>query len=136
MIMISCHHGGAIKPSDPTWGVAMGNSTKLTVRLPIVLHQRLRRRALEQQRSLNQVIVDAVAHGIEPVPAPDEAREVERVLRVIRESGLLDPPAAAWERRAGQEEPATDLTISAFRAYIGPLTPPLSETIVEERGPR
>ncbi|GAB4535840.1 MAG: hypothetical protein Kow0063_20620 [Anaerolineae bacterium] len=111
----------------------MESNVKLTVRLPAALHQRLRRRAREGNLSLNQAIIQAVKRGLDS-EAPDETlSERERVLRVLEASGLYEPLGPGWHKFVG-DEPV--LSHQELRQQIGKLSPPLSETVIEDRGPR
>ena len=111
----------------------MESIVKLTVRLPAALHQRLRRRARENNLSLNQTIIQAVQEGLDSEPADETLSEREQVLRVLKESGLYEPMGPEWRNFIG-DEPV--LSHEELRRQIGELSPPLSETIIEDRGPR
>jgi len=111
----------------------MESTVKLTVRLPAALHQRLRRRARENNLSLNQTIIQEVQRGLDSTPPDETLPERERVLRVLKESGLYDPLGPEWRKFIDNE---TELSHEELRQRIGELSPPLSETIIEDRGPR
>lgn len=105
---------------------------KLTVRLPVDLHTRLRQRAHQRDTSLNQVIIDAIRHDLEQEETMPRS-ERERVLQVIKESGLYEPLGPEWRKFI---ENAPELSYAELRQRVGELSPPLSETIIEDRGPR
>lgn len=111
----------------------MESTVKLTIRLPAALHQRLRRRAREYNLSLNQTIIQEVQRGLDSAPPDETLRERERVMRVLKESGLYDPLGPEW-RKYMSDEP--ELSYEELRQQIGELSPPLSETIIKDRGPR
>jgi len=111
----------------------MESTVKLTVRLPAALHQRLRRLARENNLSLNQTIIQAVQQSLDREPSGETQSEPERVLRVLKESGLYDPLGPEWRRFIGDE---SVLSHEQLREQIGELSPSLSETIIEDRGPR
>jgi hypothetical protein len=111
----------------------MESTVKLTVRLPADMHQRLRRRARENNLSLNQTIIQAVQEALNSEPAGETLSEREQVLRVLKESGLYEPLGPEWRKSIG-DEPV--LPHEELRQQIGELSPPLSETIIEDRGPR
>lgn len=108
-------------------------ASKLTVRLPAVLHQRLRRWAQRNDRSLNQVIIDAVAELLEREVVRGRASARARALQVLTSRGLCEPlPTPSLSG-----EPLTDTPqLADLRQEIGWLSPPLSETIILERGSR
>ena len=101
----------------------MESTIKLTVRLPAALHQRLRRRARENNLSLNQTIIQAVQQGLDSESPDETLSERERVLRVLKESGLYDPLGPEWRRFIGDE---SVLSHEGLRQQIGELSPPLS----------
>jgi hypothetical protein len=108
----------------------MESNVKLTVRLPAALHQRLRYRAREDNLSLNQAIVQAVKRGLDSEP-PDEAlSERERVLRVLKESGLYEPLGPGWRKFM---ESASEIPIDELWEETSGM-PPLSEDIIADRG--
>jgi hypothetical protein len=111
----------------------MESTVKLTVRLPAALHQRLRRRARENNLSLNQTIIQEVQRGLDSTPPDETPPERERVMRVLKESGLYDPLGPEWRKFIDDE---SELSHEELRQRIGELSPPLSETIIEDRGPR
>jgi hypothetical protein len=111
----------------------METTVKLTVRLPAALHTRLRRRARENDLSLNQIIVEAVQRGLESEPAHETLSEREQVLKVLKESGLYEPLGPEWRKFMTDEPP---LSHRELWEQVGELSPPLSDTIIEDRGPR
>ncbi len=106
---------------------------KLTVRLPARLHQALKKRAAEYHVSLNQAIVDTLADKL-VVASPVEETEAEKFDRVMRESGLLAD--TSWMDQLVQElssgEPLP--TLEEVREWLRGV--PLSDWIIEDRGPR
>jgi hypothetical protein len=111
----------------------METTVKLTVRLPAALHTRLRRRARENDLSLNQIIIQAVQRGLESQSPEETLSEREQVFKVLKESGLYDPLGPGWEKFM-TDEPV--LSHEELWELVGELSPPLSETIIEDRGPR
>ncbi|MDH7486026.1 MAG: toxin-antitoxin system HicB family antitoxin [Anaerolineae bacterium] len=109
----------------------MQQTAKLTVRLPGLLHRRLKKQAQATKRSLNRVIVEALWRdlgGEETQPLS----EYERTMQVIRESGLLATLGPEWDRYI---EDAPDMTHEEIREALRGLSP-LSEDIIADRGPR
>jgi hypothetical protein len=106
---------------------------KLTVRLPARLHQALRERAAEYDVSLNQALVHALASELLAAPAAEET-EGDRARRDLREAGLLADTSwmtdVAKELLDGEEPP----TLEEVREWLAGI--PLSEWIIEDRGPR
>jgi hypothetical protein len=106
---------------------------KLTVRLPAHLHRALRERAAEYHISLNEAVVDTLAAELVASP-PAAETEADRVRRALREAGLLSD--AGWmsglaeELLDGEEPP----TLEQVREWLAGV--PLSEWIIEDRGPR
>jgi hypothetical protein len=103
-------------------------SVKLTVRLPAQLHRALKERAVEYNVSLNQAVVDTLASGLEVEPKVET--EKERILRALREAGKLSDPGELLPWIEGVE-PAT---LDEIREWLAGV--PLSEWIIEDRGPR
>jgi molybdopterin converting factor small subunit len=101
---------------------------KLTVRLPARLHRALRERAAEYDVSLNQALVDTLA--AELAPAAREENEAERFDRMLRESGMLADTSWMDQFIDGFEVPSLEEVREWLRGI------PLSEWIIEDRGPR
>jgi predicted DNA-binding protein len=109
----------------------MQKTAKITVRLPLPLHERLKEVARATKRSLNKVIVDALWRGLEREEA-EPLSEHERVMRVIRKSGLWEPMGPGWDKYI---EGAPDMTVEEIREALRGLSP-LSEDIIRDRGER
>lgn len=107
----------------------MNTTVKLTVRLSPRLHEKVRRRALETQQSLNRVIENAIESGLEQQSTRYPESEQVKVLRVLRESGLYEPMGKEWKTVAGS---VPDMTHAELREMLKGV-PPLSEAILEER---
>lgn len=103
-------------------------SVKLTVRLPASLHQALRERAAEYSVSLNQAVIDTLASGLDVEPKVET--EKERILRALREAGKLSDPGDLLPWIEGVEPASLDEIREWLRGV------PLSEWIIEDRGPR
>ncbi len=103
-------------------------SVKLTLRLPAQLHRALKERAAEYNVSLNQAVVDTLASGLGVEPKPET--EKERILRALCEAGKLSDPGDLLPWIEGVE-PAT---LDEIREWLAGV--PLSEWIIEDRGPR
>jgi len=99
---------------------------KLTVRLPTALHQVLKERAAEYNVSLNQVLVNTLVAELMP-EAPEESddKKYERILQ--RRQAKTD-----WMDRfiQGVELPSRE----EARTWLDGV--PLSDWIIEDRGPR
>ena len=65
--------------------------------------------------------------------AEEALSDQKRIFQVARESGLYEPMGSEWQRLI-KEEP--EVSYSELRQKIGQLSPPLSETIIQDRGPR
>jgi hypothetical protein len=108
------------------------DKVKLTVRLPAALHHALKERALEYNVSLNQAVVDTLAAEL-IVSVADET-DVEKYDRMMRESGMLAD--TSWMDHLAQElsggEPLP--TLEEAREWLRGV--PLSDWIIEDRGPR
>ena len=110
---------------------AQGTDWKITVRLPKALRQPAQEKARRTKRSLNRLIADAVQREVER-PEPTYANERERVLVVLKESGLLDEPwGAEWDSHIQGPTPTLEEVRQMLRGQ-----PPLSEDIIEMRGER
>lgn len=105
------------------------DKVKLTVRLPTTLHQALKERAVEYHVSLNQAVVDALAAELAIAP-PVEETEAEKFDRVMQESGLLADTSWMNKYTEGVEIPSLEEVREWLRGV------PLSDWIIEDRGPR
>jgi hypothetical protein len=103
---------------------------KLTVRLPKRVHQALKERAEEYDVSLNQALVEALESELKPEPV--EETEGEKALRVLREAGMLVELGPEWDDLIGDE--ADIPSIEEVREILKGI--PLSDWIIEDRGPR
>jgi len=106
-----------------------GKTVKLTVRLPTQLHRVLKERAVEYHVSLNQAVVDTLTAELEVKP-PAEETEREKVRRILREAGMLADTSWTTKVLPGVE-PAT---LEEAREWLRGV--PLSDWIIEDRGPR
>jgi hypothetical protein len=109
------------------------DTVKLTVRLPAQLHRALKERAVEYHVSLNQAVVDTLAAEFVVAP-PAEETDTAKFDRIMRESGLLAD--TSWMDQFVQElsggEPLP--TLEEAREWLRGV--PLSDWIIEDRGPR
>jgi hypothetical protein len=104
------------------------DTVKLTVRLPAQLHRVLKKRALEYNVSLNQVMVDSLTADLKPEIR--EETDQEKFDRVLRESGLLADTKWMDKYIEGVEIPSLEEVREWLRGV------PLSDWIIEDRGPR
>ncbi|MBU0512709.1 MAG: Arc family DNA-binding protein [Chloroflexi bacterium] len=109
----------------------MAEMIKLTLRLPLGLHGQIKRSALELNRSLNAMIVETLKKGLTKEITYEET-ERDKTLRVIRESGLLEPMGPIWDEEIAK---APDITYEELWKEMEGV-PPLSEVIIAEREPR
>ncbi len=111
----------------------MEGITKLTVRLPATLHNRLRRRAREKDTSLNQVLIEAVQRGLDNDLPTEILSEREQTIKILKENGLYEPLGSGWNKyiQDAQEE----ISIDELWAETAGM-PPLSEDIIADRGER
>ena len=109
------------------------NMVKLTIRLPAGIHRRLKRRAQEQNRSLNQVVVDAV-DGLLQKKEPQylQLSEYERTMQVLRDNDMLEPMGPEWDKYING---VPDMTIDEIHEALRGV-PPLSKVVIAERGER
>ncbi len=109
----------------------MSDTIKLTLRLPVWIHQQLQQYAQAEHQSLNNAILETLKSGLnQKITYPE--REDQRVERVLRESGLLEPLGPQWFQ--GLED-VPDLSHEELWALTEGISP-LSETIIEDREPR
>ena len=106
---------------------------KLTVRLPGGVHQRLKHRAQEENRSLNRIIVQAVEMLLQKNEVDyQQLSEYDRTMLVLRESSMLEPMGLEWDKYlSGEPLMTADDIRTALRGI-----PPLSEDIIADRGER
>ncbi len=107
----------------------MSDQVKLTVRMPDTLHDRLRRRAQDSQRSLNREINDLLWNALAQPPIESERGAVERVLAG---SGLWTPLQPI---SGGDDRSIDQMDHREIRERLDG-SAPLSETVMDERGPR
>ena len=109
----------------------MGQDIKLTERLPEHLHAALRARAGRRHRSVNREIVDTLARGL-AAGERGVGQDRDAVASLLITAGLWEP-GLSWRDVPGPPvEPDPDYT--ALRVAMG-VIPPLSEAIIEDRGP-
>jgi hypothetical protein len=109
------------------------NTVKLTVRLPVGTHRRLKHHAQEENRSLNQIIVHAVEMLLQKGEVEyRQLSEYDRTMQVIRDSGLWEPMGPEWNKHING---APDMTADEIREALRGI-PPLSADIIAERGER
>ena len=109
----------------------MRETIKLTLRLPVQLHERLKQRSRAVNQSLNTVIVETLWEGVaQETTYPRSERD--RALRVMRESGLWAPLGPEWREEIDQ---APRISHAELREQMKGV-PPLSEAIIEDREPR
>ena len=109
----------------------MQATVKLTIRLPAKLHEQLKLRARQNDQSLNKVMVEALQEGLtHPVEYP--LSEHEKYRKVLRDSGMLVELGPKWFQ--GLE----DVPLLSHEELQEKLKgcPPLSEIIIDDRGPR
>jgi hypothetical protein len=109
----------------------METMVKLTLRIPARLHKRLKQRASLSNQSLNTTILEAIEDSISQNVTSYETQE-DKLWRKLRESGLWEPLGPEWQKYI---EDAPNLTHAEMREMLKGV-PPLSEIIIEERGPR
>jgi hypothetical protein len=108
------------------------NTVKLTVRLPAGIHQRLQRRAQEENRSLNQVVVDAVDLLLQKGFEYPQLSEYDRTIQILRENNMLDPVGSEFDQYLSGEPL---MTADEIREALGDI-PPVSEIVIADRGER
>jgi hypothetical protein len=109
----------------------MRETIKLTLRLPVQLHERLKQRSQAEDQSLNTVIVETLWQGVtRDTVYPRTDRDL--ALRVMRESGLWDPLGPEWKEEIAK---APKISHAELREQLKGM-PPLSEAIIEDREPR
>ena len=103
------------------------DTVKLTVRLPATLHQVLKERAVEYNVSLNQAVIDTLTLELMPTTVETERDKVRRMLKA--KGKLAD---TRWMSNVLPDvEPAT---LEEAREWLQGV--PLSDWIIEDRGPR
>lgn len=104
--------------------------TALELELPPDLHDRLRREADRQGKSVEIVAQEMLAERLAP---PDEMSEREQVTEALRAAGLLAELSPEEKQRAAQ----CTTTLEEVRAALDRAGgKPLSELVLEMRGPK
>lgn len=104
---------------------------KLTVRLPKLLHETLRRQAQQRNCSLNKIIVEMLWRGLDSQKEAGLSQH-EQLLTAIREAGLRNAELD-WINKYVKVAP--DVTVEEIRAMWKGKRP-LSEDIIADRGER
>lgn len=107
----------------------MAKETKLTIRLPDALRQRLDREASTSDRSLNSVVVDFIQLGLKAREIAHEKDQRERELEAIEKTGLVEPLGEGWEEYLAA---AREITHEEVREMLAGLSP-FSADIITER---
>jgi hypothetical protein len=100
--------------------------TQLTLQLPDTLAERLAQVAAREKKSIEQVALELLAEE-RPVESPEA-----RYQRLLDESGLFVKISEEEKRRY---QPVSDERLKELGDKLG-AAGPLSEVIIEERGPR
>ena len=101
----------------------------LTLELPETLYRRLEEKAKREARPLDEAILRLLEEGLGEL---DPAEERQRVLEVLRSSGLWQPPGPEWDEFIKQ---APEITHEELRKSLEGISP-LSEDIIAMRGER
>jgi hypothetical protein len=102
---------------------------KITVRLPGTLREAAWEKARRTKRSLNRLIADAVQREVEQ-PEVTYETEHERVMAVLKESGLLAPLGPEWDELLSGKPILSHEEILKMMAGQRPL----SEDVIKMRG--
>ena len=104
---------------------------KLTLRIPVALHEQARRKARAARRSLNRYIVEAVEQRIEQAePGSAYLPEDEGVLTALKQSGMLARAEIGWDGLLSERPLKTHDEI--LRMMAGQR--PLACDVIEMRG--
>ena len=107
----------------------MDGITRLTVRLPTLLYERLRRRARDLDLSLNQTIIETLQHGLECEPPEESVRTQSGVLE---DRNLDDTLTPKWREFVVND---TSLPLQEDARPIVEPAAHLPEIIIEEEHP-
>lgn len=107
----------------------MDGTTRLTVRLPTLLYERLRRRARDLDLSLNQTIIETLQHGLECEP-PEES--VGTQPEALEGDDLDDTLAPRWRKFVTNDASLPSQKMA--RPVVEPAAH-LPEIIIEEEHP-
>lgn len=102
--------------------------TTLTVDLPADVYQRLQDKATRAGRPIEALAEELLTEQVTPPKS-----ERERAREVLRAAGLLAEPSAAMKARAAQATMSLAEVQAALDRAGGK---PLSEIIIEQRGPK
>lgn len=104
--------------------------TTLTIDLPPEVYDRLSAAAHQQQKPVEALAREWIAERSVTAPEPTER---ERVREALRSAGLLAEPTSEMRRIAA----SSTLSLSEAQAILDRTEgPPLSEVIIEMRGPK
>ena len=107
--------------------------TTLTLELAPDLYERLRQEAERKGESVKNAAQELLAERLSALPSPAQMSERERVREALRAAGLLTELGPEMKKRAQQ----ATMTLEEVRAALDRAGgPPLSELILEMRGPK
>ena len=104
--------------------------TTLTIEVPPDLYERLHKEAQQAGQPVEALVEEWLARRFPP-PAP--AGERERMTEVLRAAGLLAEPTPEMLAIAAQSTATLEEVQAAFARVGGK---PLSEIVIEQRGPK
>jgi hypothetical protein len=104
--------------------------TQMVLDLPAELYERLHSQAQRLGKPSKDVVRDLLAEHL-PQPAPIDERT--RIVAVLRDAGLLADISPEEKRRAAECTVTLEEVQAALDSVDGP---PLSELIIEMRGPK
>jgi len=102
--------------------------TTMTLDLPTELYQRLQAEATRAGRPVNDLVAAWLKERLAPLQS-----ERERAIEVLRAAGLLAEPSAEMQARAAKATMSLAEVQAALDRAGGK---PLSEMIIEQRGPK
>ena len=110
--------------------------SRVTVRLPDQLHQRLHRQGSRRGASLNEIIVAILSEAVDRMD--EVAEEVSNLLeeQVKQVRAALGPLALELDIPPDLRPSAGQSDVTAYRRSLPRLNPPLSATIIADRDDR
>lgn len=104
--------------------------TTLTLELPPDLFERVRKEAEQARKPIETLIQESLVRHFPPSAPMDER---ERAREVLRAAGLLTEPGPEVQRLASEASMTLEEINDAFARAGGK---PLSEIVIEQRGPK
>ncbi len=108
----------------------------LNVRIPDALRRQIEQRASAEGKQPETWVIEAVEKQLDEISAPTSDTHRERVRAVLKEAGLLSEVSSELLERFVKPQTREEVELLREQIQRISITPPLSETIIADRGPK